>query len=189
MRGSRGWRPAGQGYLKERQPKASPCPNGALNDDTTEFQANLDSTLVSYAQVISAEKAYPAPLSAAEITMPVLVPASMYVKCDARYGKYMACCAVYCEVPKDGNTAVAAIKTKRTIQLMDRCPLGCVCGINDQLLTVIPGGDLAKEMRACCMDCISTAFAEVLSRAGHESDLMYCKRTYVHVCDIGDVSA
>merc|ERR1712217_565622 len=48
--------------------------------------------LSSYAPIISAEKAYHEQLSVAEITMSVFEPASMFVKCDPRHGKYMACC-------------------------------------------------------------------------------------------------
>jgi len=73
-------------------------------------------------------------------------------------------------VPKDVNAAVATIKTKRTIQFVVKC------GINYQPPTVVPGGDLAKVMRACCMISKSTAIAEVFSRF----DLMYSKRAFVH---------
>ena len=126
--------------------------------------------LTSYAPVISAEKAYHEQLSVAEITMSVFEPASMMVKCDPRHGKYMACCMMYRGdvVPKDVNAAVATIKTKRTIQFVDWCPTGFKrlgsstrgsvprCGINYQPPTVVPGGDLAKVMRACCMISNST---------------------------------
>jgi len=50
--------------------------------------------LSSYAPIISAEKAYHEQLSVAEITMSVFEPASMFVKCDPRHGKYMACCMI-----------------------------------------------------------------------------------------------
>ena len=72
--------------------------DGALNVDLTEFQTNLvpypriHFCLSSYAPVISAEKAYHEQLSVAEITMSVFEPAAMFVKCDPRHGKYMACC-------------------------------------------------------------------------------------------------
>ena len=77
--------------------------------------------LSSYAPIISAEKAYHEQLSVAEITMSVFEPASMFVKCDPRHGKYMACCMMYRGdvVPKDVNASVATIKTKRTIQFVD----------------------------------------------------------------------
>ena len=39
--------------------------------------------------------------------------------------------------------------------------------------TVVPGGDLAKVMRACCMISNSTAIAEVFSRIDHKFDLMH----------------
>merc|ERR1711920_1145486 len=115
-------------------------------------------------------KAYHEQLSVAEITMSVLEPASMFVKCDPRHGKYMACCMMYRGdvVPKDVNAAVATIKTKRTIQFVDWCPTGFKCGINYQPPTVVPGGDLAKVMRACCMISNSTAIAEVFSRIDHK---------------------
>merc|ERR1711908_44362 len=71
-------------------------------------------------------------------------------------------------VPKDVNAAVATIKTKRTIQFVDWAPTG------------VPGGDLAKVMRAVCMISNSTAIAEVMSRIDHKFDLMYAKRAFVH---------
>merc|ERR1711877_46445 len=46
--------------------------------------------------------------------------------------------------------------------------------------SVVPGGDLAKVMRACCMISNSTAIAEVFSRIDHKFDLMYSKRAFVH---------
>merc|ERR1712080_804756 len=54
------------------------------------------------------------------------------------------------------------------------------CGINYQPPTVVPGGDLAKVMRAVCMISNSTAIAEVFSRIDHKFDLMYAKRAFVH---------
>merc|ERR1712008_6812 len=162
--------------------------DGALNVDITEFQTNLvpypriHFMLSSYAPIISAEKAYHEQLSVAEITMSVFEPSSMFVKCDSRHGKYMACCMMYRGdvVPKDVNAAVATIKTKRTIQFVDWCPTGFKCGINYQPPTVVPGGDLAKVMRACCMISNSTAIAEVFSRIDHKFDLMYSKRAFLH---------
>ncbi|EER15536.1 Tubulin alpha chain, putative, partial [Perkinsus marinus ATCC 50983] len=153
--------------------------DGALNVDVTEFQTNLvpypriHFMLTSYAPVISAEKAYHEQLSVAEITNSVFEPASMMVKCDPRHGKYMACCMMYRGdvVPKDVNAAVATIKTKRTIQFVDWSPTGFKCGINYQPPTVVPGGDLAKVMRAVCMISNSTAVAEVFSRIDHKFDL------------------
>merc|ERR1719379_671855 len=83
-------------------------------------------------------------------------------------------------VPKDVNAAVATIKTKHTIQFVDWSPTGFKCGINYQPPTVVPGGDLAKVMRAVCMISNSTAIAEVFSRIDHKFDLMYAKRAFVH---------
>merc|ERR1711939_932040 len=162
--------------------------DGALNVDITEFQTNLvpypriHFMLASYAPIISAEKAYHEQLSVAEITNSCFEPAAMMVKCDPRHGKYMACCMMYRGdvVPKDVNASVATIKTKRTIQFVDWSPTGFKCGINYQPPTVVPGGDLAKVMRAVCMISNSTAIAEVMSRIDHKFDLMYAKRAFVH---------
>merc|ERR1719345_533150 len=103
-------------------------------------------------------------------------------KCDPRHGKYMACCMMYRGdvVPKDVNASVATIKTKRTIQFVDWCPTGFKCGINYQPPTVVPGGDLAKVMRAVAMMSNTTAIAELYSRIDHKFDLMYAKRAFVH---------
>merc|ERR1712032_13512 len=57
------------------------------------------------------------------------------------------------------------------------CPTGFKCGINYQPPTVVPGGDLAKVMRAVCMISNSTAIAEVFSRVDHKFDLMYAKHS------------
>merc|ERR1712098_210569 len=121
--------------------------DGALNVDLTEFQTNsvpyprIHFPLVTYAPVISAEKAYHEQLSVPEITNACFEPANQMVKCDPRHGKYMACCMLYRGdvVPKDVNTAIAAIKTKRTIQFVDWCPTGFKVGINYQPPTVVPG--------------------------------------------------
>ena len=65
--------------------------------------------LSTYAPIISAEKAYHVQLSGAEITMSVCKPAAIYVMCEPRQGKYMACCLMYRGgvVPKDVNASVA----------------------------------------------------------------------------------
>merc|ERR1711975_130459 len=69
---------------------------------------------------------------------------------------------------------------KRTIQFVDWCPTGFKCGINYQPPTVVPGGDLARVMRAVCMVANTTAIAEALPRIDHKFDLMYAKRAFVH---------
>ncbi|CAK0862848.1 unnamed protein product [Prorocentrum cordatum] len=46
--------------------------------------------------------------------------------------------------------------------------------------TAVPGGDLAKVTRACCMIGNSTAISEVFSRIGHKFDLARAKRAFVY---------
>ena len=67
----------------------------------TEFQTSLVPypciyiMLLSYAQIISAEKAYHEQLSIAEINNSDFEPVSMINKCVQRHQKYTACCMIY----------------------------------------------------------------------------------------------
>ncbi|XP_044080713.1 tubulin alpha chain-like [Neovison vison] len=94
----------------------------------------------------------------------------------------MACCMLYRGevVPKDVNTTIAAIKTKRTIQFVDWCPTAFKVGINYQPPTAVPGDDLAKVQRAVCMLSNTMAIAEAWAHLDHKFDLMYTKWAFVH---------
>ena len=104
------------------------------------------------------------------------------VKCDLSKGKYIACNLEYkghvlCQ---EIGSAIGKIKTKKTINFFDWCPTGFKCGINYQPPTVVPGGDLAKVLRAACMICNSTAVQDVFSMIDKKFDMMYAKRAFVH---------
>ncbi|KAF5280465.1 hypothetical protein FQR65_LT03274 [Abscondita terminalis] len=162
--------------------------DGALKVDIADFQTNLvpypriHFPLVTFAPIVSAEKAFHEQLSVAELTNSCFEPANQMVKCDPRHGKYMACVMLYRGdvVPKDVNQAIGSIKTKRTIQFVDWCPTGFKVGINYQPPTVVPGGDLAKTQRAVCMLSNTTAISEAWARLDHKFDLMFAKRAFVH---------
>ncbi|KAI8328916.1 tubulin alpha-3 chain [Chlamydoabsidia padenii] len=168
--------------------------DGSLNADLNEFQTNLvpypriHFPLVAYAPIISAAKAYHEQMSVAEITNSCFEPNNQMVKCDPRHGKYMACCMLYRGdvVPNDTNSAISAIKTKRTIQFVDWCPTGFKVAINGQAPSVVPGGDVAKVQRGksvsfyVCLLSNTTAIAEAWNRLDHKFDLMYAKRAFVH---------
>lgn len=104
------------------------------------------------------------------------------VKCDPRAGKYMAVCLLYRGdvVPKDVNSAINTIKTKKTVQFVDWCPTGFKVGINYQPPVAVEGSDLAKVPRSCCMLTNTTAIAEAWARLDYKFDLMYAKRAFVH---------
>jgi len=162
--------------------------DGTLNVDLTEFQTNLvpypriHFPLVTYAPIVSAERAHHESMSVAEITNACFEPSNQMVKCDPRHGKYIACCMLYRGdvVPKDVNSAIQAIKTKRTTQFVDWCPTGFKVGINLQAPTAVPGGDTAAVKRAVCMLSNTTAIAEAWARLDRKFDLMYSKRAFVH---------
>jgi len=95
------------------------------------------------------------------------------VKCDPRHGKYLACCMLYRGdvVPKDVNTAISTLKSKRCVQFVDWCPTGFKDGIYYQPSTVI-GADMAKLPRAVCMLYNTMAIAEAWDRHDHKFDLI-----------------
>ena len=161
---------------------------GALNVDLADFLTNLvpyprvHFPLVTYAPLISPEKVQSERLNVADITNACFEPQNQMVKCDPRSGKYMACCLLYRGdvTPKDASAAIAAIKTKRTIQFVDWSPTGFKLGINYQPPTPVPSGDLAKVQRSVCMMSNNTAIVEAWARLDHKFDLMYAKRAFVH---------
>ncbi|NXD32385.1 TBAA protein, partial [Spelaeornis formosus] len=162
--------------------------DGSLNVDLNEFQTNLvpfpriHFPLATYAPIISASKASHEANSVSELTHSCFEPNNQMVKCDPRQGKYMACALLYRGdvVPKDVNSAVAAIKTKRTIQFVDWCPTGFKLGICNEPPANVPGGDLAKVSRSLCMLSNTTAIATAWSRLDRKFDLLYSKRAFVH---------
>ena len=94
----------------------------------------------------------------------------------------MACCLLYRGdvVPKDVQAAVATIKTRKTIQIVDWCPTAFKLGVCSEPAAYVPGGDLAKVSRSLCMLSNTTAISSAWSRLDYKFDLMYSKRAFVH---------
>ena len=161
---------------------------GQLNVDLNEFQTNLvpypriHFPLVSYAPVVSKEKSGHEHFSVAELTSSCFEPGFQMVKCDPRQGKYMACCLLYRGdvVPKDVNSSIQNIKTKRGIQFVDWCPTGFKVGLNHEPMTVVPGSQQAKTSRSVCMISNTTGIVDAWARLNHKFDLMYAKRAFIH---------
>ena len=119
------------------------------------------------------------------------------------YCVLVACCLLYRGdvVPKDVQAAVATIKTRKTIQIVDWCPTAFKLGICHEAAACVPGGDLAKVSRSLCMLSNTTAISaawsrlgtfwlqppfhkigvlQLIARADYKFDLMYAKRAFVH---------
>ncbi|CAD5119235.1 DgyrCDS7868 [Dimorphilus gyrociliatus] len=138
---------------------------GSINVDLTEFQTNLvpypriHFPLTAYAPIRPVEKAYHERLTTSELTKSVFDPLHQMVKCDPRIGN---------------------IKQSRNVKFVDFVPTGIKVGLNYQPPAVVPGGDLAKVMRAVCMLSNTTAMASAWGRLNTKFDLMYRKRAFVH---------
>ena len=68
-------------------------------------------------------------------------------------------------IPKEVNSAVASVKTKRTIQFVDWCPTGFKVGLNYAPPATVPSGDLTKVSRSLTMISNTTSVAEAFSRS------------------------
>lgn len=161
---------------------------GSLNVDLNEFQTNLvpypriHFPLVSYAPVVDKQRAIHEANSVAEITAACFEPSNQMVECDPRLGKYIASCLLYRGdvVARDVQDAVAMIKAKKSVQLVDWCPTGFKIGICYQPPVHTLNSPLADVNRAVCVLSNTTAIAEEWQRVNHKFDLMYRKRAFVH---------
>uniref|UniRef100_A0A8D0NWQ8 Tubulin alpha chain n=1 Tax=Sus scrofa TaxID=9823 RepID=A0A8D0NWQ8_PIG len=161
---------------------------GALNVDLVEFQTNLvpypriHFPMTSFAPILSPDNAHHEEPSVLDITAACFQRSNQLVKCDPGLGKYVACCLLYRGdvVPREVNAAIAAVKSRDSVQFVDWCPTGFKVGINGHPPRAVPGGDLAEAQRAVCMLSNTTAVAEAWARLGHKFDLMFAKRAFLH---------
>ena len=161
---------------------------GDLNANLAELQTNLvpypkaHFLISSYSPLIGSEKVYQEIHSVQEITNECFEPRSMMVKCNPRQGKYLACCLMYRGdvVPKEIHSAVAEIKSNKTLEFVDWCPTGFKCGVNSEPLAVVPGGDIAKSLRGACMIGNNSEVRGVFETMGKKFDALFEKRAFVH---------
>ena len=83
-------------------------------------------------------------------------------------------------VPKDVNTAISTLKSKKHISFVDWSPTGFKIGVNESRPCFVEGGDMMKSTRAVCMLSNSTSISEAWIRLDQKFDLMYNKRAFVH---------
>jgi len=161
---------------------------GTLNVDINEFQTNLvpypriHFMLSSYAPIFSNEMATQEKSTVKQISNSAFEPENMMCKVDPRKGKYMATCLMFRGNvnPSEVNSSMIDLKSKSHIQFVDWSPTGFKCGINNQPLTVVPGGDLAATDKSLCLVANTTAVVDVFTRLDSKFDLMFTKRAFVH---------
>lgn len=82
---------------------------------------------------------FPSAMTVSDLTSQLFEQDNQMVKCNLKNGKYMACCMLYRGdvVPKDVNTAIAAIKFRRAIRFVDWCPTGFKVKFSPVALSII----------------------------------------------------
>ncbi|KAL7722849.1 Tubulin alpha chain [Entamoeba marina] len=162
---------------------------GTLNVDLNEFPTNLvpfprdHFAMMSYAPVVTAEKAARQVLSVQELTTALFDPNSLMIQVDdLNKGKYMTCCMMYRGdvSSRDVNLSINNIRRVNNIPFVDWCPCSFKCGINNQPPTAVPGSTFSATSRSTCMLANHTAMCQVFQKVNQNFDMMYAKRAFVH---------
>jgi tubulin alpha len=165
---------------------------GDLNVDLNEFQTNLvpyprlHFMMQAIAPIISKGKASHEQFTTPQLTVAVFEPQNMMIKCDPRFtsegAQYLSICLLYRGdvVTNDMNAAVATLKTKKTVKIVDWNPTGFKNGLNFQKPVIPDDADMAPTERALLNICNNTAVSTCFQTIDQKFDLMYDKRAFVH---------
>merc|ERR1712110_916893 len=165
---------------------------GDLNVDLNEFQTNLvpyprlHFMMQAIAPIISKGRASHEQFTTPQLTVAVFEPQNMMIKCDPRFtsegAQYLSICLLYRGdvVTNDMNAAVATLKTKKTVKIVDWNPTGFKNGLNFQKPVIPDDGDMAPTERALLNICNNTSISTCFQTIDQKFDLMYDKRAFVH---------
>jgi tubulin alpha len=165
---------------------------GDLNVDLNEFQTNLvpyprlHFMMQAIAPIISKGKASHEQFTTPQLTVAVFEPQNMMIKCDPRFtsegAQYLSICLLYRGdvVTNYMNAAVATLKTKKTVKIVDWNPTGFKNGLNFQKPVIPEDADMAPTERALLNICNNTAVSTCFQTIDQKFDLMYDKRAFVH---------
>ena len=119
----------------------------ALVKTMVPFQA-FNFLVSSYSPIVPDDRCFSG-YDADELTRSMFERSSLMVKCDPRYGKYMACAIMYVGdvVARDINAAIRNLRDNKKIEFVDWCPRGFKVAMGLKWPTYVRGGDLKRVMR------------------------------------------
>uniref|UniRef100_A0A0A9VPJ0 Tubulin alpha chain n=1 Tax=Lygus hesperus TaxID=30085 RepID=A0A0A9VPJ0_LYGHE len=161
---------------------------GSLNADFMDFQTNLvpypriHFPLMSFSPIVRRESASHEIYSILDITSKCLDKSNFMMQCDENIGRYMSCCLLYRGdvAPKEVNSAIAAIRLKKSMKFVNWSPTGFKIGINDSPPMMVPDGDLAASQRSMCMLCNTTAVQDAWTKLNVKFHVMLEKKAFIH---------
>lgn len=136
--------------------------------------------LPSYAPLIGTDGAEAAHRpSVPAMTINAFEGASRLIKCDPRGCKELACRLIYRGDVQPSEVVAPVAIMARHLSFVDWAPAGLQSVISPRPPVAVPGGDLARVSRACCLLSNSSAVLQAFSHVTRRFDAMYTKRAFV----------